>query len=172
MKQLLTDIQNRLANATDSENKPLFAYVDFDWGQVDFYEGMPPVKFPCALIDVQNAEYSNEGQRIQLGDTIVQIRIVDMILSRTSAGAPAEQREKAARTFDLLRETHRLLHGWTGTPNRYGLLTRKTLARTRRRDGLYEYAMTFETVITDNSASPQRQAIPITQLGVGAQFKE
>ena len=137
MKQLLTDIQNRLAAAT-IDDKPLFAYVDLDWGQVDFYEGMPPVKFPCALIDVQNADFSNEGQRIQLGDVIVQIRVLDMILSRTSASAPATQREKAARIFDLLRETHRLLHAWTGMPSSYGLLTRKTLARVRRKDGLHE----------------------------------
>ncbi|MDR3133936.1 MAG: hypothetical protein LBU42_07965 [Prevotellaceae bacterium] len=164
MKQLLTDIQNHLTHT--AAVGPLFAYVDLDWGQVDFYEGMPPVKFPCALIDVQNVEYGNEGQLIQLGQAAVQIRIVDMILNRTSASAPAEQREKAARIFDLLRQTHRLLHGWTGTPTCYGKLTRKTLSRVRRRDGLYEYSMTFETVITDDSASPHRQAIPITGLEI------
>jgi hypothetical protein len=169
MKQLLTGIQNRLAEATIDEN-PLFAYVDLDWGQTDFYEGMPPVKFPCALIDVQSATYSNEGQRVQLGNVIVQIRVVDMILSRTSAGAPEAQREKAARVFDLLRETHRLLHGWTGAPARYGRLVRKTLARTRRRDGLHEYTMTFETILTDDSARPQRQEMDITQLRVNAQL--
>jgi hypothetical protein len=165
MKQLLTDIQNRLAEARH-DDKPLFAYVDLDWGQTDFYDGMPPVKFPCTLIDVQNAEYSNEGQLIQLGHVTVQIRVIDMILSRTSAGAPEAQREKAARIFDLLRETHRLLHGWVGTPNRYGRLTRKTLARTRRRDGLHEYTMTFETILTDDSARPQRQVATIKQLEV------
>ncbi|MDR1112924.1 MAG: hypothetical protein LBL18_04110 [Bacteroidales bacterium] len=154
MKQLLTDIQSRLAAATLLD-KPLFAYVDLDWGQADFYEGMPPVKFPCALIDVQSAEYSNQGQLIQMGDVIVQIRIIDMILSHTSAGAPAEQREKAGRIFDTLHETHRLLHGWTGTPERYGRLTRKTLAHVRRRDGLHEYALTFEVILTDDSARPQ-----------------
>jgi hypothetical protein len=165
MKQLLTDIQNRLAAVTH-DNKPLFAYVDLDWGQVDFYESMPPVKFPCALIDVQSAEYSNEGQLIQFGDVMVQIRIIDMVFSHTSAQAPAEQREKADRIFKLLRETHQLLHGWTGTPAQYGRLTRKTLTRTRRRDGLYEYAITFEVVLTDDSAQTQRQTVPITQLEV------
>ena len=172
MKQLLTDIQNRLAVATttpppsEGAGGRLFAHVDLDWGQADFYEGMPPVKFPCALIDVQSADCSNEGQRIQLCDVIVQIRVLDMILSRTSAGAPDAQREKASRIFDLLRETHRLLHGWTGTPNSYGLLTRKTLARVRRRDGLVEYALTFEVILTDDSARPQWQAVPITELSI------
>ncbi|MDR0729154.1 MAG: hypothetical protein LBF19_03400 [Prevotellaceae bacterium] len=169
MKQLLTDIQNRLAAAVQADDSPLLAYVDLDWGQVDFYEGMPPVKFPCALIDVQNATYSNEGQRVQLGDIMVQIRIVDMILSHSSAAAPAAQREKAARVFDLLREIHRLLHGWTGTPARYGRLVRKTLARVRRRDGLHEYTMTFEVVLTDDSARPQRQPVTVEQIDVRGQ---
>ena len=171
MKQLLTDIQNRLATATCADGKPLFSYVDLDWGQADFYEGMPPVKFPCVLIDIQSADFSNEGQRIQLGDVTVQIRIIDMILSRSSAAAPAEQREKAARIFDLLRETHRLLHAWTGTPASYGLLTRKTLSRVRRRDGLHEYAMTFEVILTDDSARPKQQDVNITKLEVGTQWQ-
>jgi hypothetical protein len=166
MKQLLTDIQSRLSAATHAGNSPLLAYVDLDWGQVDFYNGMPPVRFPCALIDVQSAEYSNEGQLMQIGHVAVQIRVVDMILSHTSAGATEEQREKAARVFDLLRETHRSLHGWTGTPAHYGRLVRKTLARVRRRDGLHEYTMTFETILTDDSARPQRQAATITQLEI------
>jgi hypothetical protein len=169
MKQLLTDIQNRLSTATSADGKPLFDYVDLDWGQTDFYEGLPPVKFPCALIDVQNANFSNEGQRIQLADVIVQIRIIDMILSRTSAAAPPAQREKAARIFDLLRETHRLLHAWTGTPDNCGLLTRKTLARVRRKDGLHEYAMTFEVILTDDSARPQRQPVGNVKLEINTQ---
>ncbi|MDR1583970.1 MAG: hypothetical protein LBS55_12085 [Prevotellaceae bacterium] len=160
MKRLLTDIQNRLAAATHADNSALFAYVDLDWGQTDFYEGMPPVKFPCALIDVQNAAYSNEGNLVQIGIVVVQIRIVDLILSRTSAGAPAEQREKAARILDLLQETYRLLHGFSG--NHYGQLIRQTTARVRRRDGLHEYTMTFETALTDETARPQRTTISIT----------
>ncbi|MDR1023594.1 MAG: hypothetical protein LBL94_10050 [Prevotellaceae bacterium] len=155
MKQLLDDIQRRLAAATLPDGSPLFAHVDVDWGQVDFCEGPPPVKFPCALIDLQSAEFSNLGQRAQVGRVAVQIRVVDMILGRTSAGAPEAQREKAARVFDLLREAHRLLHGWTGTPALYGRLSRKAVARARRRDGLHEYTLTFEAAVTDSSAQPQ-----------------
>ncbi|MDR2361587.1 MAG: hypothetical protein LBD91_02545 [Prevotellaceae bacterium] len=118
MKQLLTDIQNRLATAVHEDNRPLFAYVDLDWGQADFYDDRPPVKFPCALIDVQNATYSNEGRHIQTGDVTVQIRIIDMILSRSSTAAPADQRERAARVFDRLCDVQRLLHAWTGAPDR------------------------------------------------------
>jgi hypothetical protein len=166
MKQLLTDIQNRLAAATRQDNVKLFAHVDLDWGQVDFYSDMPPVKFPCALIDVQSASYSNEGQRVQMGNVTVQIRVVDMVLSRTSAQAPAERREKAGQIFDLLRETSCLLHGWTETPGHYGRLVKKTFSRARRRDGLREYAMTFETILTDSSAKPRQQAANVVQMEI------
>jgi hypothetical protein len=165
MKQFLSDIQNRLANAS-SDGHPLFAYVDMDWGQVDFYDGMPPVKFPCALIDLQSATFSNEGNFVQLGDVLVQVRVVDLILSPSSAQAPDGQREKAARIFDLLRTTHYLLHGWTGAPERYGRLVRKSITRARRRDRLTEYVLSFAATLTDDSARPLRQAATILQLSV------
>ena len=158
MKQLLTDIQRRLAAATTPDGAPLFAYVDFDWGQVDT-AGAPPVKFPCALIDVQSASFSDLGQRAQLGQVMVQIRVVDMAFGHSSAGAPDQQRERAARVLDLLRQAHCMLHGWTGAPDRYGRLSRKSVARARRRDGLREYAITFAATLADDSAQPQLQAV-------------
>jgi hypothetical protein len=164
MKHLLSDVQRRLAAATNPDGSPLFAYVDLDWGQVDFYNDMPPVKFPCALIDVQSATFNNLGQRVQTGSILVQVRVVDMIFSRTAAAAPLQQREQAARVFDALRDVHRLLHGWTEDPHRYGRLVRKTIAHTRRRDGLREYALTFEAIITDDSAQPPRQPVPVEKI--------
>jgi hypothetical protein len=67
MEKLLTDIQDRLAaapmpdgHAQPRKNDRLFEYVDLDWGQCDFYAGqMPPVKFPCALLDINAATYPN-----------------------------------------------------------------------------------------------------------------
>jgi hypothetical protein len=164
MKQLLTDIQSRLAAATAADGGPLFAHVDLDWGQVDFYSGMPPVGFPCALVDVQSATYANAGNRAQIATVAVRLRVVDLILSPTSSPATAQQRERAARVFDLLHQAHRLLHGWTGTPSSYGRLVRTALARARRRDGLHEYTLTFETAITDDSAAPQPLPANITPV--------
>ena len=149
MEQLLTDIQNRLAAAPmpadyaqQRKNDRLFEYIDLDWGQCDFYTGqMPPVKFPCALLDINAATYSNEGRLVQIGIVTVQVRILDLVLSNSSAQAPDGQRAKAARLFALLNETNRLLHGFHG--NGYGPLTRQTLTRVKRRDGLKEFALMF-----------------------------
>lgn len=64
MKQLIIDIQNRLASL------PELKYIDIDWGQIDYYD-QPPVKYPCALIEIRQADYSNEGQHVQYGTVII-----------------------------------------------------------------------------------------------------
>ena len=55
MNTLIQNIQTRLD--TISEIK----YVDADWGQLDYYSPNFPVKFPCVLIDVSSANYSDIG---------------------------------------------------------------------------------------------------------------
>jgi hypothetical protein len=170
MEKLLTDIQNRLAaaampggHAQPRKNDRLFEYVDLDWGQCDFYAGqMPPVKFPCALLDINAATYGNEGRGVQIGTLTVQVRIIDMVLSNSSAHAPAGQRTKAARMFALLNETNRLLHGFNGEG--YGPMTKQTLSRAKRRDGLKEYALTFSVQLADSSAVKAYRRVPVTPI--------
>lgn len=168
MEKLLTDIQNRLAGASmpaeyaqTRKNDRLFEYVDLDWGQCDFYAGqMPPVKFPCALLDINSATYSNEGRGVQIGIITIQVRILNMILSNSSAQVPKGQRNKAARMFALIRATNRLLHGFHGEG--YGQLTKQTITRVKRPDGLKEYALTYSVQITDDSAAPIHQRTSAT----------
>ncbi|MDR0295161.1 MAG: hypothetical protein LBH91_03085 [Prevotellaceae bacterium] len=173
MEQLLADIQNRLATAPMAgdyaqprKNDRLFEYVDLDWGQVDFYTGqMPPVKFPCALLDINAATYSNEGRLVQIGIVTVQVRILDLVLSNSGAMAPDGQRAKAARMFSLLSETNRLLHGFHGEG--YGRLTKQGLSRMKRRDGLKEFVLTYSVQLTDSSAVPVHRrvsAAPVVQV--------
>jgi len=56
MKQMVQNIQDRLV-----QKVPVLKYVDQDWGQMDFWREHP-VKYPCALIDVQSAGYTNDGK--------------------------------------------------------------------------------------------------------------
>ena len=170
MEQLLTDIQSCLASVSMPEdyaqarkNDRLFEYVDLDWGQCDFYTGlMPPVKFPCALLDINAAAYSNEGRLMQTGIITVQVRILDMVLSNSSAQAPEGQRTKAARMFMLINETNRLLHGFHCEG--YGPLTKQTISRIKRRDGMKEFALTYSVQITDTSAVQTYRRVPVTPV--------
>lgn len=170
MKQLLQDIEKRLTDAKMPEgykrprkNDRLFEYVDLDWGQVDFFAGEypPPVKFPCALIDILNGAYTDEGRKAQVGVVDIQVRIVDMVLSNSSGRAPESQKERAYAVFDLLSNTHALLQGWTGsglpkpvTPPQsgYGPLTRTGMTKINRADGLKEYRITYRVQLDDYSA--------------------
>ena len=47
IKTILLAVQQRLA-----ERVPELAYIDKNWGQLD-YEA-PPVKWPCALLDIDD----------------------------------------------------------------------------------------------------------------------
>jgi hypothetical protein len=164
MKQLIQDVQKRLADATlpppsgDTSNPMyrksgrLFEYVDVDWGQADFYSSFPPpIKFPAALIDVTSATYSNEGRLTQVGIVDVQVRIVDLVLGNTSYQAPESMRQAAYRTFDHVSAANRLLHGWTSSDH-YGTLTRVSMAKVNRPDGLREYRLTYRVQLTDVGA--------------------
>lgn len=57
MKNIFLDIQNKLSNITELK------YIDKNWGQL-LYE-QPPVKFPCALLDIANVNYTQLGQLAQ-----------------------------------------------------------------------------------------------------------
>lgn len=55
MKEILEAVMRRL-----KEQVPDLAYVSEDWGQMDYYNEAPPVKFPCALISVSHISFESE----------------------------------------------------------------------------------------------------------------
>ena len=51
------------------------AYLAEDWGQLDFYNERPPVNFPCVLIDIAEAEFSDCTRKVQLREAILTVRV-------------------------------------------------------------------------------------------------
>ncbi len=149
MKQIITDIQNRLIAEV-----PELKYVDMDWGQLDYYNPHPPVKFPCALIDTPNIQWSNVLNKAQLGVVTVAITIADLRLSNSSNAAPAIQKNKAMEIFDILQKIHIALHGWTAHQSYTGLMRQSNAIR-RREDGVKLHQIIFTTEVKDNSAIRQ-----------------
>ena len=76
---------------------PELAYIDKDWGQLS-YE-VPSVKWPCALLDVENVNYTQEGGGRQMADTQLTITVADMRLTPASLAAP--KRQDAYRIIEL-----------------------------------------------------------------------
>lgn len=184
MKQLFTAVIERLnaPNITDyprqRKNNRLFEYVDIDWGQCDFFNNEPPpVKFPCALMDIVSANYSNTGSNLQIGDILIQVRVIDMVLSNSSFKAPDGQRERAFAIFDLISETNRLLHGWTPEPikkntGNFGMLTKQSFSKVNRRDMLKEYRLVYRIQLTDVSAVVIPDRAPAPKLTVKTAFSK
>ena len=76
IKTILLAVQQRLA-----ERVPELAYIDKNWGQLD-YEA-PPVKWPCALLDIDEVPFSQIGGGGQIADGVtVEILAANLRLVR------------------------------------------------------------------------------------------
>lgn len=126
-------------------------YVDEDWGQLDYYSPNPPVKWPCALIDVISVQWSNYGKKGQLGLARIRVRLADLRTSNSSGKAPAGQKAASNSFYTLTQNVFKALHGWSGADH-YSALMRESEGRIKRDDGIKEHAMIFTTQIKDSSA--------------------
>ena len=148
MKQIIQNIQDRLMQAVGE-----LKYVDQDWGQMDFWREVP-VKFPCALIDIQSAQYTNNSQMVQQGVATVVIRLFDLKLSNSSSKAPDNQKENAKKIWQLIEDVNKALHGQNFLQEDYGLPIRTQMRRTKREDGCYQTELYYTIQITDNTCMP------------------
>jgi hypothetical protein len=147
MKSILQNIQGKLSDITD------FKYIDEDWGQLNYYQ--PPVKWPCCLIDINNANYSNIGKDLQskplnrqLGKVVAKITIATLKLTNTSMQAPQAQKEQAWVIWDIMQKVHENLHGFSPGETCSKML-RSSLERTQRDDGVQEYQILYEFEINN-----------------------
>lgn len=128
------------------------AYLAEDWGQLDFYNERPPVNFPCVLIDIAEAEFSDCTRKVQLGEAILTVRVAHFDPVNISALAP--NRNKAFRMFVLLRLIYTQLQGLSGEGFRpYAHIP----AAVKREDAIREYVMQFRFGGTDNAAYKPRK---------------
>ena len=143
MEKVIKAIQDKLsANGN-------FEYVDENWGQLDYYSPNFPVKWPCVLIDITSANFSNIGKdnskvpaNRQMGAIVVELRIANLRLTNTSAKAPTMQKLYARSIWELVEQVHMELHGWNPTQGTSKLI-RQSINRVRRDDGVQEYAVRY-----------------------------
>lgn len=150
MKEAFKDILNTL------QTIPGFRYVGEDWGQLNFEQ--PPVDFPCALIDLGNAEFSSAGMKTQQVEAIVNITIADIRYNGITSALPAERADKAFEIFDLIDKVNKLLHGTGG--EHYSRLCRISLKKMLREDAVREFVMSYKFSYRDDTATSSYQKIP------------
>lgn len=131
---ILLNVQTQLG-----ESVPELAYIDKDWGQLS-YE-VPSVQWPCALLDVENVNYTQEGGGRQMADTQLTITVADMRITPASLTAP--RREEAYRIIELLGKIHRSLHYFSAGD--YAPLFRTNLKKVVANSSYECYRLTYQT---------------------------
>jgi hypothetical protein len=150
MKQLIDNVVARL-----SAQVPALKYIGQDWGQMDYFDpGRPPVKFPCALVDIQSANYTNDGNLIQQGTATVVVSLYMIRISNNSAGAPDTQKANAAQIWQLLEDINKTLHGQRFLETGMGLLMRTSMRSQKRADGVWLKNIYYTVQFTDNTCAP------------------
>jgi len=143
MKGIIQAIQTKIQAITGVK------YVDEDWGQLDYFSPNFPVKFPCVLIDVANANYSNIGQdkqampiNRQMADATISLTIANMKFTNSSGMAPQSQKDNTWSIHELIEEIHKVVQGFRTSDNATGLI-RIGMNRTKRDDGVQEYTVRY-----------------------------
>lgn len=138
MKQILSVVMERL-----KEQVPDLQYIAEDWGQLDFYDQTPPVKFPCALISVSSINFESQTHDCRWATMTILIRVADAPAVSGSMAAPESYRNRAFSIFDLMDKIGISLYAFGG--EEFNEIEQKTITHYNREDAIREYAMLFET---------------------------
>lgn len=149
MEQIIKRFQEQLKT-----NVPTLAEVAEDYGQCEFYAERPPVKFPCALIDVQDAAYSDTGGNRQHGTLTVVVKLYILNLATSNPAADA-----TVKGWQCCNNIIKALHGQDFIKNGFATPRRVRLQRIKRRDGIYERDITFTVGFVDTSTMPEHKKV-------------
>lgn len=138
MKEILEQVMARL-----KEKVPQLAYIAEDWGQMDYYDGAPPVKFPCALVSVSSVDFETQTVDARWARMKILVRVADAPTVSGSMAAPESYRKRAFAIVDLMEEVGDALYGFGG--GLFNYIEQVSITRYEREDGIREYAMAFET---------------------------
>ncbi len=143
MKTLLEKIQQKISEIAELK------HIDENWGQLDYYSPNMPVQYPCALIDVQQVQFTNLGKDItkkplqrQIGTVQIKITVANMRLTNSSMQAPSRQKEEVWAIWGIIEKIHQQLHGVSLLPN-VSPLIRTSQNRMLRDDGVQEYEVYY-----------------------------
>ncbi len=141
MEHVFLAVQDMISESIDE-----IKWTDYDMGQLEHYHLRPSVLFPCALIDIEVPEASDQRFPMQLFKTRVTVRIGFEVPGQTHSKTPTEVKEKAMGVFAILNKTHALLHGFEGEG--FNKLLFRGVTVERREDPLKVFIMHFDTSYT------------------------
>lgn len=152
IKDILLSVQERLGSSV-----PELGYIDKDWGQLSYEK--PAVKWPCALLDIENINYTQEGNGVQMADTQITVTVANLRLTASSLLAP--NKEEAYRIIELLDRIHAALHLFTA--GSYAPLFRTNLKKVVA-DSTHEcYKMIYQTAFEEDFDTGETSA-PVERI--------
>jgi len=129
-----------------NEEVPELRWLDWDFGQLSTPK--PPVSWPCCLIDIPSAQYSNEGKLIQLGNTVITLRFGFKVYERATGLTNQPYKTQALEHLSILKKVQKALQGWDA--EHFSALNRTSYARVKVIKHR-EYLITYESTIYDDS---------------------
>ena len=149
LEQVIENIKNIIKTNVLEIN-----YIDEDWGQLDFYAPNFPVNWPCVLISIDHVQYSDIGKDIrlkphnrQLGVFSITIKVAKEKLTNSNVMTSRFQKDKSNGIFNLIEKLHKCLHGTKA--HNTGVLSRESLLKVKRDDGVQEYSLTYKLSLTN-----------------------
>ncbi|ANQ49603.1 hypothetical protein MY04_4786 [Flammeovirga sp. MY04] len=156
MKQILNSIQNKLSEI------PELRYSGEDWGQLDIDN--PAVKFPCALVDMDQFNFSQAGQGVQIGEGTVQVTIADIRLQGNRPPSQMDRPSDHDNFMTLVELINSKLHGYY--TDEFQPLQRISAVKLKRPDGIRSFTITYETAYFDRTAQTQFTPRPINNIDI------
>ncbi|MBQ0016490.1 MAG: hypothetical protein KBT04_05860 [Bacteroidales bacterium] len=149
MKQIMIDLQEYLMEVV-----PQLRHVDRNWNQLSYEQ--PPVRWPCALIDIEQIDATELRGGRQMATATVSVTLADQVLGRTgggmlptavATGATAAQRESVYALIDLCELVRRWLTNYSGhTPgSEYQGLILQNITHQYSDKSYDVYKLTFST---------------------------
>lgn len=132
---------------------PELRYINQEMGQLE--EPRPSVSWPCALLDIDEFEFTEVGNDPkQLGDGFIILRLGLQKWSSISSLAPALVRERGLANYELENKIISVLHNWA--PNGFGRLLRRKVSSEKREDDIRVRVLAFAVNFEDSAAVPVR----------------
>lgn len=130
---------------------PELRYINQELGQLE--EDRPPVTYPCALIDMDEFQFSEIGNKPrQLADGFVVLRLAFKTYSSSSNLTTEAVREKALEFYEIEYKIMSKLHNWA--PEGFGRLLRRKATTEKRDDNKRVRIMPFAVNFEDSGAVP------------------
>lgn len=164
MDGVFANLHNSIINRIEAMlAKTDIRYIDQDLGQLENYDptkgGKPRVTWPCALLDMENFTFDDEGEHTQRAEGNILIRLGFDAIEKTNSITPINYREKGLRYYDIEWRLHKALHQWSPGDG-FGYLTRIS-AETEKREDLYRVrAIRYRLSFSDKSTLIPQNTTP------------